>query len=61
MDRPHIVCAWLHELLVRRKAEGGLAVESPILTRVYQVCVRGLRQNACDRCYAARRRGAWPF
>lgn len=37
MDRPLVVCTWLQELLVRRKAEGGLAVASPVLSRAYQV------------------------
>ena len=36
MDRPHVVCTWLQELIVRRIREGGLAVEPPILARAFQ-------------------------
>ena len=36
MDRPHVVCMWLQELIVRRIREGGLAVEPPILARAFQ-------------------------
>jgi hypothetical protein len=35
MDRPHIVQAWLLELLVTRAVAGGLAVPAPVLARVY--------------------------
>ncbi|KAI8466896.1 MAG: hypothetical protein J3K34DRAFT_432097 [Monoraphidium minutum] len=37
MDRPHLVAAWLQEVLVKRHAEGGLAVPTPVLARAYQL------------------------
>jgi len=37
MDRPLLVMAWLHELLLERQSEGGLRMPAPILSRVYTV------------------------
>jgi hypothetical protein len=37
MDRPLLVMAWLHELLLQRQTEGGLRMPAPILSRVYAV------------------------
>jgi hypothetical protein len=37
MERPTLVMAWMHELLLQRQAAGGLAMPAPILARVYQV------------------------
>jgi hypothetical protein len=37
MDRPLLVMAWLHELLLQRQSEGGLRMPAPILSRVYAV------------------------
>jgi hypothetical protein len=45
MDRPLLVMAWLHELLLQRQTEGGLRMPAPILSRVYAVseCAQGGR------------------
>lgn len=37
MDRPLLVMAWLHELLLQRQSQGGLRMPAPILARVYAV------------------------
>jgi hypothetical protein len=42
MDRPHVVAAWLQQLLVQRKRDGGLAVPSPVLTRAYQLVAEAM-------------------
>jgi hypothetical protein len=42
MDRPVLVMAWLHDLLLQRQTDGGLHVPAPILQRVYAVSLVGV-------------------
>eukprot|EP00878_Enallax_costatus_P042731 GHUV01050188.1.p1 GENE.GHUV01050188.1~~GHUV01050188.1.p1 ORF type:complete len:455 (+),score=154.01 GHUV01050188.1:390-1754(+) len=37
MDRPFLVLAWVHELLLERQAAGGLRIPAPILARIHTV------------------------
>lgn len=34
--------AWIHQIILERRREGGLAIEPPIMTRVYQVLSEGM-------------------
>jgi hypothetical protein len=52
MDRPLLVMAWLHELLLQRQSEGGLLMPAPILSRVYAVRVCGWRGNPAVPCHS---------
>eukprot|EP00210_Caulerpa_lentillifera_P008077 g7712.t1 len=42
-DRVQTVMSWIHQLIIERRRQGGLNVEPPILTRVYQVLSEGMQ------------------
>ncbi|CAD7699638.1 unnamed protein product [Ostreobium quekettii] len=41
-ERVQVVMSWVHQIVLERRREGGLAIEPPILTRVYQVLSEGM-------------------
>ncbi|GMH38627.1 hypothetical protein BSKO_06511 [Bryopsis sp. KO-2023] len=41
-ERVQVVMAWIHQIILERRREGGLAIEPPIMTRVYQVLSEGM-------------------
>lgn len=43
VDRVQTVMAWVHQLIIERRREGGLNIDAPILTRVYQVLSEGMQ------------------
>ncbi|GBG88875.1 hypothetical protein CBR_g48487 [Chara braunii] len=41
-DRVHCVHCWLHRSLVARRMEGGIKVDAPVVSRIYQVLSDGM-------------------
>ncbi|GBG88873.1 hypothetical protein CBR_g48485 [Chara braunii] len=41
-DRVHCVYCWLHRSLVARRTEGGIKVDAPVVSRIYQVLSDGM-------------------
>eukprot|EP00210_Caulerpa_lentillifera_P008030 g7667.t1 len=47
-DRVQTVMSWIHRLILRRRREGGLAVEPPVLARVHHLLSEGM--SGYDQC-----------